>query len=101
MLLTRSLIQSLQQNKTFLNERFGVESLTLFGSYARNMQQEESDIDLLYTIVSGKTMPLMRLQNLEQFISKLAGSKKVELVSKNYVEPIIESKILKEGILVF
>jgi len=101
MLLTRSLIQSLQQNKAFLNERFGVESLILFGSYARNMQKEESDIDLLYTIVSGKTLPLMRLQNLEQFISELAGSKKVELVSKNYVEPIIESKIIKEGIVVF
>jgi hypothetical protein len=46
-------------------------------------------------------MPLMRLQNLEQFISQLVQSKKVELVSKNHVEPIIESAIKKEGILVF
>jgi hypothetical protein len=101
MLLTASLIQTLQQNKAFLKERFGVESLVLFGSYARNMQQEESDVDLLYSVVAGKTMPLMRLQNLEQFIGKLVHSKKVELVSKNHVEPIIESSIKKEGIVVF
>ena len=43
----------------------------------------------------------MRLQNLEQFIGKLVHSKKVELVSKNHVEPIIESSIKKEGIVVF
>jgi hypothetical protein len=43
----------------------------------------------------------MRLQNLEQYISKLISGKKIELVSKNHVEPIIESTILKEGIIVF
>ena len=46
-------------------------------------------------------MPLMRLQNLEHYISELVQSKKVELVSKNHVEPIIEQSIQKEGILVF
>ncbi len=101
MLPTNSLIQILQQNKPFLQERFGVESLVLFGSYARNNQREESDVDLLYGVVPGKTMPLMRLQNLAQFISHLIQDRKIELVSKNHVEPIIESHIQKEGIVVF
>lgn len=101
MLPTNSLIQILQQNKPFLQERFGVESLVLFGSYARNNQREESDVDLLYGVAPGKTMPLMRLQNLEQFISHLIQDRKIELVSKNHVEPIIESHIQKEGIIVF
>lgn len=46
-------------------------------------------------------MPLMRLQHLEQFISHLVQDRKIELVSKNHVEPIIESNIQKEGIVVF
>ena len=101
MLLADSIIQKLQQNQAYLKERFGVESLVLFGSYARNTQQAESDIDLLYSVTSGRTMPLMRLQNLEHYIRELVQSKKVELVSKNHVEPIIEQSIQKEGILVF
>lgn len=101
MLPTNTLIQILQQNKAYLRERFGVESLVLFGSYASNKQQEDSDVDLLYGVAPGKTMPLMRLQNLEQFISHLVQDRKIELVSKNHVEPIIESNIQKEGIVVF
>ena len=101
MLLTHTLIQILQQNKAHLKERFGVESLILFGSYASNKQGAESDVDLLYGIIPGKTMPLMRLQNLEQYISHLIQGRKIELVSKNHVEPIIESHIQKEGIVVF
>ena len=101
MLSTQTLIQILQQNKAHLKERFGVESLVLFGSYASNKQGTESDVDLLYGIIPGKTMPLMRLQNLEQYISQLIQVPKIELVSKNHVEPIIESTIQKEGIVVF
>ena len=98
---TPSLIQILQQNKAHFQERFGLESLVLFGSYASNNQQEESDVDLLYGVAAGNTMPLMRLQHLEQFISQLVQVAKIELVSKNNVEPIIELAIQKEGIVVF
>ena len=70
-------------------------------SYAKNNQQEESDVDLLYGVAAGNTMPLMRLQHLEQFISQLVQVSKIELVSKNHVEPIIELAIQKEGIVVF
>jgi len=101
MLPTQTLIQILQQNKAHFEERFGIESLVLFGSYASNKQRAESDVDLLYGIIPGKTMPLMRLQNLEQYISHLIQVKKIELISKNHVEPIIESTIQKEGIVVF
>ncbi len=98
---TPSLIQILQQNKAQFQERYGLESLVLFGSYAKNNQQEESDVDLLYGVAPGNTMPLMRLQHLEQFISQLVQVHKIELVSKNHVEPIIELAIQKEGIVVF
>jgi predicted nucleotidyltransferase len=101
MFTTTFIIATLQQNQTYLKDRFGLESLVLFGSYARNQQLETSDLDLLYQVQNGKSMPLMRLQNLEQYISKLISGKKIELVSKNHVEPIIGSTILKEGIIVF
>ena len=101
MLNATSIIQLLQQNKTYIQERFGVESLVLFGSFVNDQQHAASDIDLVYQVATGKSMPLMRLQHLEQFISRLVENRRVELVSRNHVEPIIQSTIQKEGILVF
>jgi len=101
MVSTQTILSVLRQNQAYLKERFGVESLVLFGSYATNRQRETSDVDLLYHITPGKTMPLMRLQNLERFISDLVQDTKVELVAKTHVEPIIASNIQKEGIVVF
>jgi predicted nucleotidyltransferase len=56
MLPTHILIQILQQHKAYLQERFGVERLVLFGSYANNKQQEDSDVDILYSVSPGKSI---------------------------------------------
>lgn len=101
MLQTDTILHTLRQNQDYFRDRFGLESLVLFGSYARNQQKEDSDIDLLYRLLPGKTMPLMRLQNLEQYIGGLVKQGKVELVSGRHVEPIIGSAIQKEGIVIF
>lgn len=101
MLETGAILQLLRQNQDYLRERFGLQSLVLFGSYARNQQKADSDIDLLYHLLPGKTMPLMRLQNLEQYIGGLVQQSKVELVSGRHVEPIIGMSIQKEGIVIF
>ncbi|MFH1197950.1 MAG: nucleotidyltransferase domain-containing protein [bacterium] len=40
----------LKENKEFLRERYGVEKISLFGSFARGEETEESDIDLFVEI---------------------------------------------------
>ncbi len=101
MLTKEQIIQLLQSNKTYLQERFGIETLVLFGSYCRGEQKESSDIDLVYGSAKGNSMPYMRLEKLEQFISNLFSGIEIELVSRNYIEPIIGESIKKEGIVVF
>ncbi len=39
------IISFLKQRKDFLQKEYGVTSITLFGSYARGEETEESDID--------------------------------------------------------
>lgn len=41
------IISFLKENKELLKREFDVDEIKLFGSYARNEQTEESDIDLL------------------------------------------------------
>jgi predicted nucleotidyltransferase len=47
MLSREALIASLRQLLPELSDRFGVESLHLFGSFSRDEQREDSDIDLV------------------------------------------------------
>ena len=46
-LTKKNIIGFLQENKLFLKERFDVDEIRLFGSFARNEATEKSDIDLL------------------------------------------------------
>ena len=47
-MLDRSLtIDKLKSSKEYLNEHFGVNSMLLFGSLAKNEQREDSDVDVV------------------------------------------------------
>lgn len=41
------LLQTLREHKPVLQERFGVTSLSLFGSFARDEGRDDSDVDVL------------------------------------------------------
>ena len=43
------LLQTLRTHKPVLRERFGVTSLSLFGSFARDEGREDSDVDVIVT----------------------------------------------------
>ena len=43
------LLQTLRVHKSVLRERFGVTSLSLFGSFARDAGRDDSDVDVMAT----------------------------------------------------
>ena len=101
LLQTKDIIEKLRAEKEHFQQRFGVASLVLFGSYAKNKQKAGSDIDFMYELPPNGTMPYMRLIHLEQYISALLGIEKVEMVNKSYAEPIIFQQIQQQGIAIF
>jgi len=40
-------IEKLKTTRQYLGEHYGVHSMTLFGSLARNEQREDSDVDIV------------------------------------------------------
>lgn len=42
-----NIIEFIRKNKTFLHDKFGVLSIGLMGSYARDEQTADSDIDFM------------------------------------------------------
>lgn len=80
MLLTKEqILQKLIKAKPLLSEKYDLDELALFGSYARNEQTEKSDIDIM---VSLKKISYRNLCNAAYALYDLFPQAKVQVVSK-------------------
>ncbi len=77
-----------------LCERYGVERLALFGSFARGEPTRRSDLDVLVEF-DDRPLTLLQFISLEGELSDLLGLK-VDLVEKQALKPRIGRRILKE-----
>jgi uncharacterized protein len=88
-------LRLLREHLPELAEEFHVSSLEVFGSYVRNEQTPESDLDVLVTF--DQTPGLLRYIELEYHLSDLLGVK-VDLVTKDALKPRIGQRILSEAV---
>ena len=98
---TRHIIETLRNEESFLKSRYFIKHMDLYGSFAREQQNVESDIDLLYTTIPNGEMTLARLRSFENYLSQLLDIEKIELVSKRSINPIVEINIEKDAISIF
>ena len=101
-MLTAKLVgDKLKQNKEYLENEFGLKSLILYGSYAKNTFSAKSDVDLFYEMQEGCHMTLRRLQRLENFVNGLLQIDKTELVNKKQANPVVLRNALNYAITIF
>lgn len=87
--------EQLQLLKPTLRKRFNVETIDIFGSYARCEQTEKSDLDLLVTF--SEPIGVYGFIEVEKFLKKKLGMK-VDLVQKGAILPILKDQILSETV---
>jgi predicted nucleotidyltransferase len=85
--------QLLHEQLPYLAERYQVASLGLFGSYLHGTQRHDSDLDVLVTFA--ETPSLLRLIELENYLSDQLGVK-VDLVPRESLKPHIGERVLRE-----
>ena len=83
-----------------LCRQYGVMELSLFGSAVRNEMQPESDIDLLVEFLPDANVDLVDYAGLMLDLSRLLG-RKVDLVSKKGLKPLIRTAVLEEARLIY
>lgn len=83
----------LREQRPLLSEEFNVVTLEVFGSYVRQEQRKDSDLDILVTF--NKTPSLLKFVRLENYLSDTLGIK-VDLVMKDSLKPAIGKNILSE-----
>lgn len=76
-------------------ERFGIQNIGLFGSYVRNEQSDQSDIDILIEFEPNQEN-FDNLMAVYDLFEKLFKNEKVEVVTRNGLSPYIGPRILKE-----
>ena len=83
--------------KPYLMEKYLVKSLSIFGSYAREEQQDDSDVDILVDFK--KTPDLLTFIEMEEYLShKLQVA--VDLVPKRKLKEQLKEQILSEAIAI-
>ncbi|MHC1774484.1 MAG: nucleotidyltransferase family protein [Lentimicrobium sp.] len=80
---------TLKMHKQHLFSEYPIQSLAIFGSFARKEQNEESDLDLL---VEFNDKIGLRFIDLAEELEKLVGFK-VDLVSRNGIKDKYYQKI--------
>jgi predicted nucleotidyltransferase len=86
---------TLRQQLPELAEKYHVRSLEVFGSYVRDEQTSESDLDVLVTF--DEAPGLFQFIELENRLSDVLGVK-VDLVMKSALKPRLEQRILHEAV---
>ena len=91
--MTREEIRKIIRNNLKLLKKYTVKSIALFGSYARNQQREDSDIDLLVEFEENTYHNFINLIfSLEELLQK-----NVTLVGEQDLSPYIRPYVLKEA----
>jgi predicted nucleotidyltransferase len=84
--------KTLKRNKSRLSEKYGLNSIAIFGSYGRGEQTNDSDIDILVDFEKPIGIEFIDLaEELEQLLGV-----NVDVVSKNGVKPEYYKQIESE-----
>ena len=88
-----AILQILRQKNAELTQQFGVKSLLLFGSVARNEATSTSDVDLL--VEFNRPVGYFGLFALQDYLEKLLGCS-VDLGTPESLKPYIKERIMGE-----
>lgn len=99
MLTKEEILEYLRLKKPELEEEFQVTKLGLFGSFASDQQQEDSDIDILLEF-KPQTENLTEIKTQIKQMVQSRFKRNVDLCREKYIKPYFKKQILKSAIYV-
>jgi len=90
------IMQKLRAERDHLRAKFGVESLALFGSVARDEAGPGSDVDLLVEFT--RPITLFDLVAVQQYLERCLGVPRVDLVPRDSVYAAFRENILEGAV---
>jgi uncharacterized protein len=91
----QEVLSILHKHESELHKKFGVQSLSLFGSVARDEARPDSDVDLL--VEFNRPVGLFGLIALQEYLESLFGCK-VDLGTPRSLRPGLKERVLQEAV---
>jgi predicted nucleotidyltransferase len=95
----KDIINYLDYRKDFFQQQYHVRKIALIGSFARNEQNPQSDVDILIDLDEG-TAGIFEVKRLIQQELEKEFNRKVEIASERYIKPYYREEILSEAVYV-
>ncbi|MFZ4542527.1 MAG: nucleotidyltransferase family protein [Saprospiraceae bacterium] len=99
MITQLEIIDFLKKNKQFIKSEFHLSTIALFGSFSKNQQNNESDIDILVEFEPDTSQLFDTNEKLRAFLEN-AFNKQVDIASAKYLKPYYKDLILKDAIFI-
>lgn len=91
----QDILYYLKSNQEYYYNKFGIQFIGLFGSFARDEANENSDIDILYKIEKNKKLSIFKYLELNKQLEDFFH-KKIDLVRDETLKPQIKNYIQKD-----
>jgi len=95
----QEIIAYIDSHREQLRTRFHIRKIALIGSFARDEQTANSDVDLLVDLEEGTADIYQLKRNLKDELERQFG-RPVELASERYLKSYYRAQILQEAIYV-
>ncbi len=90
-------IETLKNTRHYLGEHYGVSSMLLFGSLARNEQREDSDVDVCIEMVPN----LFNQAAVKLYLEELLGCEVDVVRMRERMNPVLKNQIQKYGVRIY
>jgi uncharacterized protein len=95
MLSSEEIINFLKEDQSYLKQKFFVSEIGVFGSFARNEQNEDSDIDFLVEFIPGTSDLYDKELQLKDYLGK-RFNRRIDICSKRWIKPIFKPLVLND-----
>jgi len=83
------ILDFLKAHKEEFLEKYQIEKMAIFGSYARDDAHKKSDVDIVYQLRSGAVLSFEQYLELEEMLKNAFGIK-VDLINSKKLNPLIK-----------
>ena len=93
------ILEFLSANKMLLTQQYHIKNIALFGSFARNEQNRESDVDILIELEEN-TQNIYDLKSSLKLFLSTAFNRSVDIARTKYLKSYAKEQILKDALYV-
>ena len=97
MIETQDILNYLSNNKQLFKQKFNIIKIGIFGSFARNEQSENSDIDIIFEMPRGTEDIYNKKQELK-ILLKEHFNREIDICRERAIKPLFRELIFKDAI---